>query len=258
MKNTKHSLKLKIQSLFVIWIKDSKLFLLYLLIYGLSVLFFSGCGGSIKNVPPEIISLTSPLKADDSNNNTITVGFSGTGSITVTLTLNYKDENGDKVIVSWATDNDACKISSSNGTSENEGENTNFIITENTGVCTITVTLNDGINSAVVSSIKIEITSSAINQPPTIVSANCTPTIIALNNNINCEVNATDAVGDTLTYYWTFGDGTSSSEQNPSHSYNSLGDYTINLTVIDNKGASTDADSIPIEVTDKGGIIISW
>ena len=36
------------------------------------------------------------------------------------------------------------------------------------------------------------------------------------------------------TYYWDFGDGTSSNETNPSHAYSTEGTYTVTLTVHDN------------------------
>jgi len=38
------------------------------------------------------------------------------------------------------------------------------------------------------------------------------------------------------TYAWNFGDGSSSAEQNPSHTYEALGDYVPSLTVTDSKG----------------------
>jgi PKD repeat protein len=37
-------------------------------------------------------------------------------------------------------------------------------------------------------------------------------------------------------YNWSFGDGSTSSEQNPSHSYASYGRYTVSLTVTDGRG----------------------
>ena len=34
-------------------------------------------------------------------------------------------------------------------------------------------------------------------------------------------------------YFWDFGDGNTSIEQNPSHTYTDLGPYTVSLTVLD-------------------------
>lgn len=49
---------------------------------------------------------------------------------------------------------------------------------------------------------------------------------------------STDADGDTLTYSWDFGDGNTSTEQNPEHTYVEEGSYTVVLTVSD--GTDTD------------------
>ncbi len=51
----------------------------------------------------------------------------------------------------------------------------------------------------------------------------------------------------TPTYSWTFGDGTGSSLQRPSHTYTMAGNYTVALTVTDPDGV-TDTDSILVEV----------
>lgn len=42
------------------------------------------------------------------------------------------------------------------------------------------------------------------------------------------------------SWEWTFGDGESSSEQNPNHTYNSSGGYTVSLTVSDGNFVSTE------------------
>lgn len=52
-----------------------------------------------------------------------------------------------------------------------------------------------------------------------------------------------DPDGDNLTYLWDFGDGTSSTEANPTKTYNNKGTYTVELRV--NDGTNT-AISIPV------------
>lgn len=46
-----------------------------------------------------------------------------------------------------------------------------------------------------------------------------------------CAVKFTDLSKDANKWYWTFGDGTNSTEKNPLHIYNRPGNYTVNLTV---------------------------
>ncbi len=47
-----------------------------------------------------------------------------------------------------------------------------------------------------------------------------------------------DADGDTLTYAWDFGDGQTSTDVNPTHTFTQAGTYTVRLTVTDSTGKS--------------------
>lgn len=49
-----------------------------------------------------------------------------------------------------------------------------------------------------------------------------------------------DPDGDIMNYSWDFGDGTNSTEQNPTHTFDEEGTYSVTLTVTDNEGATDD------------------
>ncbi|MCB1877151.1 MAG: PKD domain-containing protein [Chromatiales bacterium] len=57
-----------------------------------------------------------------------------------------------------------------------------------------------------------------------------------------------DPDGEIVDYSWDFGDGASSNEDNPSHTYSAGGTYTVTLTVTDNDGA-TGSDSTTATVS---------
>jgi len=49
---------------------------------------------------------------------------------------------------------------------------------------------------------------------------------------------STDPDGTIVSWYWDFGDGSTSTVQNPTHRYLTAGTYVVSLTVTDNEGAS--------------------
>ena len=60
--------------------------------------------------------------------------------------------------------------------------------------------------------------------------------------------------GGPWTYGWDFGDGAKSTEQNPVHTYDKVGEYTATLTVTDQKGnKGTDEIDIFVETDEDGG-----
>jgi PKD repeat protein len=52
---------------------------------------------------------------------------------------------------------------------------------------------------------------------------------------------SSDADGTIASYAWTFGDGTSASGARASHSYATVGEYEVKLTVTDDKGVTSSA-----------------
>jgi len=64
------------------------------------------------------------------------------------------------------------------------------------------------------------------------------------------NVNFRDSsIGTITSWLWDFGDGQTSTEQNPTHTYNDLGTYTVSLTVTGPTGSNTDIRSDYIRVT---------
>ncbi|MDZ4862486.1 MAG: PKD domain-containing protein [Gemmatimonadota bacterium] len=63
---------------------------------------------------------------------------------------------------------------------------------------------------------------------------------------------STDPDGTISSYQWSFGDGTTSTQANPSKSYSAAGNFTATLTVTDNGGA-TGTDQATVTITGGGG-----
>jgi PKD repeat protein len=61
-----------------------------------------------------------------------------------------------------------------------------------------------------------------------------------------------EETGGPFTFSWDFGDGSKSSEQNPVHTYEKVGEYTATLTVTNQKGnKGTDEIDIFVETDDE-------
>jgi len=54
------------------------------------------------------------------------------------------------------------------------------------------------------------------------------------------------STGDVDSWLWDFGDGNTSTEENPSHTYAERGDYTVSLTVSNKAGSDTETLAITV------------
>ena len=63
------------------------------------------------------------------------------------------------------------------------------------------------------------------------------------------SVGSSDSDGNIVIYTWLFGDGISSTDANPTHTYTQSGQYTVSLTVTDNDG-DIDVKTIIATVTE--------
>ncbi len=70
---------------------------------------------------------------------------------------------------------------------------------------------------------------------------------------INFVDHSSDEDGEVVSWFWEFGDGNTSSKQNPTHKYADNGTYVVKLTVKDDKNA-TSTKQVAIVVTNKAPV----
>ena len=81
-------------------------------------------------------------------------------------------------------------------------------------------------------------TAAPVNHNPT-VTVSRTPTgAVNTGTAVNFTAAGADEDGDTLTYAWDFGDGGTSTQQNPAHTYTTGGTFEAKVTVSDGKGGT--------------------
>jgi PKD repeat protein len=113
------------------------------------------------------------------------------------------------------------------------------------GTKTVVLTVSDGHGLSDTDSVTVS-PSPGANAVPTarITGVNCV--------DLTCSFvgdTSDDPENDTLTYSWEFGDGGTSTEQNPTHPYGTQGARTVTLTVDDGNG-NQDTDTAPANPTD--------
>jgi PKD repeat protein len=72
---------------------------------------------------------------------------------------------------------------------------------------------------------------------------------INIGTTITFTDTSTDEDGTIAEWDWDFGDSTTSTEQNPTHSYESLGTYIVTLIVTDDQGNASEEYTMNIDVT---------
>ena len=161
-----------------------------------------------------------------------------TGKVDKPLQLNpskCRDPDGTVVFYRWNFGDGSSQILEENP----------IHVYKNPGTYTATLTIIDNDYSVAVDNTTVEI-SPPTNQKP---QANI---IIPSNGYSISEISfsstgSNDPDGDVLTYNWSFGDDTDSTEKNPTHIYQSAGTYIVTLKVSDEQYSDTASSIITIE-----------
>jgi PKD repeat protein len=100
----------------------------------------------------------------------------------------------------------------------------------------------------------IDITATTNQAPVAVLNSDVTSGSVPLTVNFNGS-GSFDPDGGAIHYLWNFGDGTTSSSANPSHTYQVSGEYIATLTVLDDIGASSNSSTTitAVEVTANPG-----
>jgi PKD repeat protein len=101
------------------------------------------------------------------------------------------------------------------------------------GTYTVTLTVTDNGGATNAASAQVKVNAPPPNKAPQAeFDVHCTGLTCTFTDK------SKDDDGNIASWQWDFGDGQSSSDQNPSHSYETAGVYHVTLTVTDNDGAS--------------------
>jgi len=169
---------------------------------------------------------------------------SGTTPLTVSFSsINSRDPDGTITSYSW---------NFGDGSSSTDPNPVHIYNSAGTFTAVLTVRDDSGLTDT--ESVVITASPSANQSPIAVAGANRTSGYAPLAINFS-SAGSYDPDGTIVSYLWSFGDGTSVNQANPSYTYNNAGNYTATLTVTDNGGA-TRSSSVTINVQQAQNTVI--
>ncbi|MDQ4123928.1 MAG: PKD domain-containing protein [Acidobacteriota bacterium] len=169
---------------------------------------------------------------------------SGTVPLTVYFySTNSYDPDGSIVKYAW---------NFGDGTTSSEANPVKIYNSAGTFTAVLTVTDNSGMTGS--GSVVITASQAANQSPVAVAKSNTTSGYAPLTVNFSGQ-ESYDPDGTIASYSWNFGDGTTSTQANPSKTYNNVGNYTATLTVTDNGGAKS-SSSVLITVQQNPNAVI--
>jgi PKD repeat protein len=118
---------------------------------------------------------------------------------------------------------------------------------EYSGPDSFTFKVNDGLDDSNVATVSLVV--APVNDPPVITSFSASPQAIVSGQTVLFSAAATDIDSTTLTYTWNFGDGSSGTGAQVTHTYTASGTFAAVLIVSD-EGGATATQSVLIGVSD--------
>jgi len=188
-------------------------------------LVLAACGGDDNGGPDN----QAPTAAFTSSCNALACNFTDAST----------DPDGATDITSWAWD------FGGDGESTDQSPAHTFSAA---GTYDVALTVTDAAGATNSITHQVTVSTTQCNQPPT---AAFTPAC----NGLECTFTdgSSDADGTIASYLWDFGDGQTSEEASPTHTYAAAGEVTVTLTVTDNGGA-TDEVSQTFDVNTPSGL----
>src|SRR5690349_5275540 len=193
----------------------------------------------------QLTGVPSNCTVSESNPQTVSVPANGTGQATFTVTCTAPPNQ--PPVAAFTSSCTALSCSFTSSSSDPDGSISSYAWTFGDGgtstlqnpshtygaggTYTVTLTVTD--NQGATGSVSHTVSPAQPNQPPTAAfTSNCTALSCSFTSS------SSDPDGSISSYAWTFGDGGTSTLQNPSHTYGAGGTYTVTLTVTDNQGAT--------------------
>jgi len=121
-----------------------------------------------------------------------------------------------------------------------------------TGDYTVTLTVTDDDGATGSASTTVSVSSESANAAPN-ASFTVSPASPTAGESATFDAaDSSDSDGSISAFSWELGDGTTTTGESVTHSYESAGDYTVTLTVTDDDGA-TDSNATTVTVQESGG-----
>jgi len=191
----------------------------------------AGCGGNDLVLPPDEAVVIQVVGGDGQQGQ---VGELLPSPIVVQVTDSAGNPvPGAAVQFVLVSAGDSADIQPATTTTDQQGHaQARMLLGDKVGLQTGEARLGQGTNPPTASFTAVA-TSAAGNQPPTAgFGWQCSQLVCQFTDA------STDGDGSVTAWSWQFGDGASSVEQSPSHTYAAPGTYTVTLIVTDNQGAT--------------------